>query len=67
MGGLIDNLNQMQLEDELSGQDLKDEEESKQLREYAKNQYKNPGWWVLLILFVLMCWGGYKLVIHFMK
>ena len=34
---------------------------------YAKNQYKNPGWWVSLILFVLMCWGGYKLVIHFMK
>lgn len=67
MGGLIDKAQQLQLENELSGKDLKDEEDAKQLREDVKNQYKNPGWWAMLILFMLMCWGGYKLVIHFMK
>jgi hypothetical protein len=68
MGGLIDNAKQLQLENELSGQDLKDKEEADQmLKDMPNATYKNPGWWVSLILFVLMCWGGYKLVIHFMK
>jgi len=68
MGGLIDNAKQLQLENELSGQDLKDKEEADQmLKDMPNATYKNPTWWVMLILFVLMCWGGYKLVIHFMK
>lgn len=59
---------QLILEDELTGQDLKDKEEANQmLKDMPNATYKNPGWWVSLIFFVLMCWGGYKLVIHFMK
>ena len=68
MGGLIDNAKQLQLENELSGQDLKDKEAAdKMLKDMPNATYKNPTWWVMLILFVLMCWGGYKLVNHFMK
>ena len=67
IGGLIDSAEQIQLENELSGKNLKYEQDAKQLREDVKNQYKNPAWWVTLIIFLLMCWGGYKLVIHFIK
>jgi predicted DsbA family dithiol-disulfide isomerase len=67
IGGLMDKAQQLLLENELSGQDLKDEEDAKQLREDVKNQYKNPGWWAILILSILMCWGVYKLILHSIK
>jgi hypothetical protein len=68
MGNLIDKAKQIQLENELSGQDIKDKEEADQmLKDMPNATYKNPGWWVALALFVMMCWGGYKLIIHFVK
>jgi hypothetical protein len=62
MDGLIDNAKQLQLENELSGQDLKDEQDAKQLREDMKNEYKNPGIWIGLSIGILVLWGMYKIV-----
>lgn len=68
MGGLFDNAKQIQLENELSGQDLKDKEEADQMFQDMPNAtYKKPGCWVAVIFFILMCWGGFTLIIYFMK
>ena len=67
IGGLMDKAQQLDLESELSGQDLKDEEEAKQLREDVRNQYKNPGVWVGIIMSAFILWGGYKLILYFFK
>jgi len=67
MGGLIDNVKQVLLENELSGKDLKQEELRKQLREDGKNQYKNPGTWIGLTIGILVLWGMYKIVMMILK
>jgi hypothetical protein len=64
MGGLIEKTEQLQLENELSGKDLKDEEDAKQLREDVKNQYKNPVVWIGLIMGILVLYGMYKIIMY---
>ena len=67
MGNLIDNAKQIQLENELSGQDLKDKEESKKLDEELKQEWKKPTTWVGIVFAGLITYGMYKIIIMLIK
>ena len=45
-------------------EELKDEEDAKQLREDVKNQYKNPVVWIGLIMGILVLYGMYKIIMY---
>ena len=63
MGNLIDNAKQFQLENELSGQDIKDKEEAKKLDEESKQEWKNPSTWFGFVIAGLFLYGMYKIII----
>ena len=67
MGNLIDNAKQIQLENELSGQDQRDKEESKKLDEELKQEWKKPTTWVGIVFAGLITYGMYKIIIMLTK
>jgi hypothetical protein len=67
MGNLIDNAKQIQLENELSGQDIKDIENAKKLDEELKQEWKKPTTWIGLVFAGLIMYGMYKIIIMIIK
>jgi hypothetical protein len=55
------------LENELSGQDIKDKEESKKLDEELKQEWKKPTTWFGLVFAALITYGMYKIIMMLLK
>jgi hypothetical protein len=67
IGGLMDKAQQLQLENELSGQDLKDAERLEKLNQETKDEWKKPTTWVGIIFAILVTYGMYKIVMMLLK
>ena len=67
MGGLMDKAQQLQLENELSGEDLKDTEREEKLKKEISDEWKKPTTWVGIIFGMLVTYGMYKLIMTFIK
>jgi hypothetical protein len=67
MGNLMDNAKQIQLENELSGQDTRDKDESKKLDKELKQEWKKPTTWLGFVFAGLTVYGMYKIIIMLIK